>query len=131
MESITTANNECPKRVLEQAVAAQRIRPSAQTAIRLDLRSKTVITFTEAPNTVAECAYSLYKQGNGWQLGIHIADVSEYVCEGSPLDEEARKRRGSVRNSGNYDREMLPAEMTDGNTLLDEDQRICAPFCRK
>lgn len=145
MESITTANNEFPKRVLEQAFAAQRIRPSAQTAIRLDLRGKTVITFTEAPNTVAECAYSLYKQGNGWQLGIHIADVSEYVCEGSPLDEEARKRRGTVRNSGNYDREMLPAEIvrlcglvpgTDKLAIsvildLDENYKVTATVCEK
>ncbi len=145
MDSITTANNEFPKRVLEQAAAAQRIRPSAQAATRLDLRSKTAITFAESAGSPAECAYSLYKQGNGWQLGIHIADVSEYVCENSPLDEEARKRRGTVRNSGNYDREMLPAEIVKICALsagvdrlavsvildLDENCKVINSICEK
>lgn len=37
-------------------------------------------------------AISLEKKGNLWELGVHIADVSHYVREGTPLDHEALKR---------------------------------------
>jgi len=113
MNLITTDNNGFDKNVLDQAIAAKRIRTASLAANRLDLRGKTVVTFAESAESAAECAYSLYKTGTGWQLGIHVADVCEYVCEGSPLDIEARKRRCTVRNSGNYDREMLPETIAD------------------
>ena len=67
---------------------------------RADLRE--ILTCTVDPPTAKDFddAISLEvlprSEGGGWQLGVHIADVSHYVMEGGPLDEEARLRGTSV-----------------------------------
>ncbi|HEX9081299.1 MAG TPA: VacB/RNase II family 3'-5' exoribonuclease, partial [Holophagaceae bacterium] len=67
---------------------------------REDLRE--VLTCTVDPPTAKDFddAISLEalpaSEGGGWILGVHIADVSHYVAEGGPLDEEARLRGTSV-----------------------------------
>jgi len=67
---------------------------------REDLR--TTLTCTVDPPTAKDFddAISLEvlpsSEGGGWLLGVHIADVSHYVAEGGPLDEEARLRGTSV-----------------------------------
>ena len=67
---------------------------------REDLRE--VLTCTVDPPTAKDFddAISLEvlpkSEGGGWLLGVHIADVSHYVTEGGPLDEEARLRGTSV-----------------------------------
>ncbi len=96
-----------PKTVTEQAAVASKIKPASYLPRRLDLRGKTVLSFGDTPNGFSECALSLYRTSSGWQLGVHVADVAEYVCEGSPLDKEARRRRASVHN-GFVNVDMLP-----------------------
>jgi len=67
---------------------------------REDLRE--TLTCTVDPPTAKDFddAISLellsQSEGGGWLLGVHIADVSHYVAEGGPLDEEARLRGTSV-----------------------------------
>ncbi|HEX9010985.1 MAG TPA: RNB domain-containing ribonuclease, partial [Holophagaceae bacterium] len=74
--------------------------PEAWALTREDLRS--VLTCTVDPPTAKDFddAISLEalpdSEGGGWILGVHIADVSHYVEEGGPLDEEARLRGTSV-----------------------------------
>ncbi len=100
-----------PKNVLEQANAAARLKPSALLTKRLDLRGKTVFSFVSSPDEISEVAFSLYRTGKGWSLGIHINDVAEYVVENSPLDDEAKKRLASIRN-GFVTSYMLPEKIT-------------------
>ncbi len=100
-------HTQFPSNVLEQAAIAGRIRTSSYLAKRSDLRGKMVFSFSESHNSPAEYAFSLYPNGNGWKLGVHVADVAEYVCEGSPMDKEARTRIAAF-NDGSSVKEMLP-----------------------
>ncbi len=101
-------DNNFPAEALRQAKAAANIRISPYLSNRLDLRGKTLLSFGEITDKHCECAVSVYrKEGGAWQLGLHVADVDEYVCEGSPLDEEAKLRCGAIRN-GFGEVEMLP-----------------------
>ena len=102
-----------PKNVIEQANAASRIRTASQLSRRLDLRSKTIFTFGEKPDSPSSCAFSVYPNGIGWQLGIHVADVSEYVPEGSPIDVEARRRLAAVSNGFVKTEMLFPSVKTD------------------
>ncbi|MDF3000925.1 MAG: rnr [Bacillota bacterium] len=64
---------------------------------RIDLREKTIITMDGADAKDLDDAVSVEKLDNGnYLLGVHIADVSHYVREGTQLDKEALKRGNSV-----------------------------------
>ncbi len=61
---------------------------------RIDLRK--TLTFTIDPEDAKDFddALSFKKlKNNNIEIGIHIADVTHYIQENTPLDEEARKRR--------------------------------------
>ena len=85
-----------PKHVEE---AAEKIDPGItpqEIARREDFRD--VFTCTIDPKDAKDFddALSIRKQGKLWEVGVHIADVSHYVKEGSPIDKEATKRATSV-----------------------------------
>ncbi len=63
---------------------------------RTDLRDKLIMTIDGAGAKDLDDAVSLEKIDGGWILGVHIADVSNYVRQNTPVEEEARLRGTSV-----------------------------------
>ena len=84
---------------------------------RLDLRDKTVITIDSAEAKDLDDAISVEKTAGGWLLGVHIADVSEYVKPDTALDTEAFQRGTSVYFTDKVV-PMLPAELSNGSCSL-------------
>ena len=104
-----------PPEVLEQAralAAGGGIHPK-ELAVRLDLRDETIFTIDGADSKDLDDAISLKKHDNGWELGVHIADVSYYVTHQSPLDLEALRRATSVYYANSVV-PMLPEELSNG-----------------
>ncbi|MBE5958400.1 MAG: ribonuclease R [Lachnospiraceae bacterium] len=110
---------EFPVDVMEEVESVPDEVPEKDKEGRLDLRDWTTVTIDGDDAKDLDDAITLFKEGNNYKLGVHIADVSNYVKEGSPLDKEALKRGTSVYL---VDRviPMLPHKLSNGLCSLNE-----------
>jgi len=116
-EEVMDATEKVPEQVTERECAG-----------RLDLRDEVMITIDGEDAKDLDDAVSLRKTERGYLLGVHIADVTEYVKEGSALDTEAKKRGTSVYLI-NRVVPMLPHRLSNGICSLNAGEDRLALSC--
>ena len=96
---------------------------------RMDLRALPIFTIDSAETKDIDDAISLTRTSDGgFELGVHIADVSNYVKPGSELDNEAFSRATSVYYADQVV-PMLPKALSNGICSLNENELRLAFSC--
>ena len=110
---------EFPDKVLNQAERVAKPVSTADMAGRMDIRDWQMVTIDGEDAKDLDDAITLTKEGENFCLGVHIADVTNYVQEHSALDVEALERGTSVYL---VDRvlPMLPHVLSNGICSLNQ-----------
>ena len=96
---------------------------------RMDLRALPIFTIDSAETKDIDDAISLTRTSDGgFELGVHIADVSNYVRPGTELDNEAFSRATSVYYADQVV-PMLPKALSNGICSLNENELRLAFSC--
>ena len=119
---------EFPEKVLNQAERVGKDVSEADMAGRMDLRDWQMVTIDGEDAKDLDDAVSLTEVENGWKLGVHIADVTNYVQEKSALDREALKRGTSVYLADRVI-PMLPHKLSNGICSLNAGENRLALSC--
>lgn len=119
---------EFGERVLNQAERVAKEVSEADTEGRMDLRDMVMVTIDGEDAKDLDDAVSVSMEGEDYLLGVHIADVTNYVQENSALDKEALKRGTSVYL---VDRviPMLPHTLSNGMCSLNAGEDRLALSC--
>lgn len=119
---------EFPEKVMHQAERTPSKINEADCTGRMDLRDVKMVTIDGEDAKDLDDAVSLSIDGDRYLLGVHIADVANYVQENSAMDREALKRGSSVYL---VDRviPMLPRRLSNGICSLNAGEDRLALSC--
>lgn len=113
-----------PPEVEREAQALVTEIPKEEIARRADLRNEFIFTIDPDDAKDFDDAINVERTGQGWKVGIHIADVSHFVKPKSPLDREALSRGNSVYLADRVI-PMLPEALSNGICSLRPDEDHC------
>ena len=119
---------EFPEKVLNQAVRVGKPVSDADRVGRRDLRDWLMVTIDGEDAKDLDDAVSLQMDGENYILGVHIADVTNYVQENSALDREAFERGTSVYLADRVI-PMLPHKLSNGICSLNAGEDRLALSC--
>ncbi|MCI6092320.1 ribonuclease R [bacterium] len=120
--------SEFPEKVLNQAERVAKPVTGADMAGRKDVRDWQTVTIDGEDAKDLDDAITLTKEGDNYILGVHIADVTNYVQENSALDREALKRGTSVYLADRVI-PMLPHVLSNGMCSLNAGEDRLALSC--
>ena len=119
---------EFSEKVLNQAQRVGKDVSEADRAGRRDLRDIVMVTIDGEDAKDLDDAVHVSKEGDYYCLGVHIADVTNYVQENSALDREALKRGTSVYLTDRVI-PMLPHTLSNGICSLNQGEERLALSC--
>lgn len=114
-----------PPEVLHEAATVAAAPSAKEIAGRTDLRGEIIFTIDGADSKDLDDAVSIKRLEQGYELGVHIADVTHYVRENSALDTQAQERGTSVYFADQVV-PMLPPVLSNGVCSLSPgEDRLC------